>query len=215
MTGGTDPGGGRITMFWSSRSPFVRKAMICAHVCGLADGLDLVRVQVGSLAISDALRPVSPLNRIPALRLADGTSVFGSGPICRFFAQVSGMDDLVPLPGDPRYLPALLLEEAGDTIMDFTTARMAERGRPTPDPERLEMSARKIRSGADWLERQIPAADPGRPDLGQIALLAALGHLDFRDAALDWRHGRPKLSAWFAAASGHPGFAATAHELIY
>ena len=37
----------------------------------------------------------------------------------------------------------------------------------------------------------------GPLNLGQIAVGCALGYLDFRFAAEDWREGRPALDAWY------------------
>jgi glutathione S-transferase len=45
-----------------------------------------------------------------------------------------------------------------------------------------------------------------------LAIFAALGYLDFRLAAEDWRIGRPRLSAWFNRAADRDSFRRTVPE---
>jgi glutathione S-transferase len=45
--------------------------------------------------------------------------------------------------------------------------------------------------------------------MGQIAVGAALGYLDFRQADRDWRVGRPRLSAWFDRFAARPSMQET------
>ena len=46
--------------------------------------------------------------------------------------------------------------------------------------------------------------------VGQIAVGCALGYLDFRFAADEWRKGRPKLAAWYETFAKRPSMASTA-----
>jgi glutathione S-transferase len=43
-----------------------------------------------------------------------------------------------------------------------------------------------------------------------IALVAALGYLDFRLSARDWRAGRPALARWAESVSARPSVSVTA-----
>jgi glutathione S-transferase len=45
--------------------------------------------------------------------------------------------------------------------------------------------------------------------MGQIAVGAALGYLDFRHADRGWRSGRPGLTAWAAVFAERPSMVAT------
>ena len=45
--------------------------------------------------------------------------------------------------------------------------------------------------------------------IGQIAVACALGYLDLRWDADQWRQGRPKLAAWFESFSQRPSIAST------
>jgi hypothetical protein len=45
--------------------------------------------------------------------------------------------------------------------------------------------------------------------IGTLSALAALGYLDFRFPADDWRSGHPGLAAWFARTSDTDSFRKT------
>jgi glutathione S-transferase len=45
--------------------------------------------------------------------------------------------------------------------------------------------------------------------LGTIAVATALGYLDFRFAADEWRKGHPKLATWYESVSKHRALAET------
>ena len=48
-----------------------------------------------------------------------------------------------------------------------------------------------------------------RTTIGHIAIGCALGYLDFRFAAENWRTGRPNLARWYEAFAKRPSMAAT------
>ncbi len=45
--------------------------------------------------------------------------------------------------------------------------------------------------------------------MGQVALACALGYLDLRHGARNWRDGRPRLAAWEAGIARRPSLLAT------
>jgi len=59
------------------------------------------------------------------------------------------------------------------------------------------------------LEREAPALAAAPFAIGHIAIGCALGYLDYRFAARDWRASAPALAAWFADVATRPSFAAT------
>jgi glutathione S-transferase len=74
---------------------------------------------------------------------------------------------------------------------------------------RLKIAAALDRIEAEGLELA------EQPDIGHIAIGCALGYLDFRFAADQWRAGRPKLSAWYADFARRPSMRATEHADAY
>ena len=49
----------------------------------------------------------------------------------------------------------------------------------------------------------------GPLNMGQIAVGAALGYLDFRHPDRDWRNGREALAGWYAGFAERPSMQAT------
>jgi len=113
-------------LHWSPRSPFVRKVMIAAHECGLADRIERVRTVVAAATPNIELMKENPQSRLPTLRLADGTVVYDSPVICEYFDTLHGGAKLFP-ESFPERLVALRRQSLGDG----GTARAAERRRGT------------------------------------------------------------------------------------
>ena len=106
---------------------------------------------------------------------------------------------LYPEAGPDRWA-ALRFQALADGICDAAILRRLEGNRPE-----------QLRS-TDWMERQraavarsVDALEAGAAKLGErftigsVAVLSALGYLDFRFGHEDWRPGHPALSAWFDA----------------
>ena len=92
--------------------------------------------------------------------------------------------------------------------MDAAYNLVMERRRP-PDQRSPDWMAR----WAGAILRTAPAltskAD-GPVDLGDLAVAAALGYVDFRLPDLDWRAQAPALAGWFSDISARPSIAQTA-----
>jgi glutathione S-transferase len=75
-------------------------------------------------------------------------------------------------------------------------------------PEWQQGQMDKVASSLDALE--VEAGGFEGIDAGMIAVGCALGYLDFRFAAMDWRAGRPVLAAWFEVFAQTPAMQETA-----
>ncbi|MDA0963087.1 MAG: glutathione S-transferase, partial [Proteobacteria bacterium] len=62
----------------------------------------------------------------------------------------------------------------------------------------------------DAIEERWTSHLAGPVDAGQIAVGCALGYLDFRHGARNWRDGRPHLATWFDSFAQRPSMTATA-----
>jgi glutathione S-transferase len=80
-------------------------------------------------------------------------------------------------------------------------------------PDWIEGQKAKVVRGLDALEGEAESFDEV-VDIGTIAIGCALGWLDFRYAADDWRAGRPRLAAWFERFARRPSMATTAPKEI-
>ncbi len=207
----------RLSLCWSPTSPYVRKVMILAHETGLAGRIDLVAKNVW--AADTDIAATNPLGKVPALVLPDGTVIFDSPVILDYLDSLHGGPRRIPADG-PARVKVLTLQALADGILDASVLTLLEGRRPAAEQSAdwLARQRRAVLRGLDALEARVtgfgPAPDAGPIDAGQInvgeiTVLAALGYLDFRFAALDWRAGRPALTAWFARAAQRPSFLAT------
>src|SRR3954463_14773416 len=102
-------------LHWSPRSPFVRKVMIAAHECGLADRIETVRTVVAASQPNTELMKENPQSRLPTLRIADGTVVYDSPVICEYLDMLAGGGKLFP-----QAFPERLFAFGPPTLRDGT-----------------------------------------------------------------------------------------------
>lgn len=194
----------KLKLFFSPASPYVRKVMIAAAERGIADRIEKLPSAAGPVARDKTIVPHNPSGKVPSGILADGQPLFDSRVLCQWVDAegVSGAP-LYPASGPARFR-VLTLEALADSILD---ACLLIRYESVIRPEALRWQ--------DWLDGQMEKVESGLDDLesrwigdlergfdaGAIAVAAALGYLDFRFPAKDWRAGHPQLAAWFAEAS--------------
>jgi glutathione S-transferase len=199
----------RMKLYWSSRSPFVRKVMIAAHELGIADRVETVRTFVALSKPNLDLLPDNPLGRIPTLVLEDGSVLYDSLTICEYFDSLAG-PRLVPGAGPLRWT-VLTWHALGTGMLETLVLWRNERDKPQPQqtPEWLAGFALKTAGALDRLEALAPALDATPFGIGHIAIGCALSYLDFRFASLAWRTGRDQLAAWNQAFEARPSVLAT------
>lgn len=196
-------------LFHSPASPFVRKVMLVLHETGQVGDVELVSA-TGS-PVDPASMPVThnPLGKLPTLLLDDGTPLFDSRVICRFLDDRAG-GKLYPTGAD--LWKVLTLEALGDGIMDAAVLIVYET-RTRPEAIRhqpwVDGQWAKIDRALDVVEKDWMVHLEGPVDMGQLTLAAALGYLDFRHGARDWRNGRAALAGWAKAIASRPSLAAT------
>jgi glutathione S-transferase len=195
----------------TTTSPFARKVLMLVRERGLADRITFVPTDLAG----EALAKENPLNKVPALILDDGASLFDSPVVCEYLDHVGSAPPLFPAPGPARWR-ALREQALADGMCDAAVLRMQETTRRPPElrwPDWITRQRRKLVQGLDELERAkagaaLPAA--GAPvTIGDLSVLSALGYLDFRFPDDPWRDGRPHLVAWFDRVSDRDSFRAT------
>jgi glutathione S-transferase len=194
-----------LKLHWSPRSPFVRKVMILAHETGQAEAFERLRTVVAMNKPNAELMRDNPLSKLPTLVLDDGRSLFDSFVICEYLDSLHAGAPLVPKSGEPRW-QALRWHALGSGFLDMLVLWRNERDRESQKqlPELLEAFATKNRATLGRLEREIPALEAAPFGIGHIAIVCALGYLDFRFPQSDWRSGHPRLAAWFTMQSQRP-----------
>src|SRR5687767_6268397 len=83
-------------LFWSPRSPFVRKVMVCAHELGLAERIEKVSALVSMTRVNPDVLKANPVGRIPALVTGDGLTLYDSNVICEYLDMQLGRSQLFP-----------------------------------------------------------------------------------------------------------------------
>ncbi len=195
---------------YSSASPYVRKVMIVALECGLADRIEKVPTAVRPDQPNVALGRDNPLMKVPTLTTDGGEVLFDSRVICAYLDSLHSGRKLIPESGGARW-KALRLEAQGDGITD---AGILVRYESTLRPENLRWKewidgqTLKVMQGLDALEKE-PEILAGDLTVGQIAIACGLGWLQFRSVFGDLFASRPKLKAWYDKLSERPSFKAT------
>jgi glutathione S-transferase len=195
-----------VKLFFSPASPYARKVLACAITRGIDQRIEKLACNPND-SPPELLR-YNPLSKVPCLVTDDGVALFDSPVICEYLDSRGDALPLFPAHGPARWR-ALKLQAMGDGILDASV------------PRRWEMLKPQEEGRAAWIARQKAAVDrtldaleadpPHRMlDIGSIAVACALGYLDFRFAAEQWRPMHPKLAAWFEAFGENPGIAATA-----
>lgn len=183
-------------LFHSPTTPFGRKVMVALLETGLEGRVTVVPatgtpVDPGTLPLDR-----NPLGKIPALITDAGEAIYDSRVICRYVDHLSG-GRLYPPP--PLLWRTLTLEATADGILDAAILVVYE-SRIRPEEKRFadwtEAQWAKVTRALDSIEGEWMKHLAGPLDMGQIALASALGYLDFRHAARNWRAGRPELAAW-------------------
>lgn len=200
-------------LYWSSRSPFVRKVMVFAHEAGVADRIDCVRTIVAPTKPNPDVMAANPLNKLPTLVTADGP-IFDSRVICEYLDALHEGPKLFP-PAGPARLAALRRQALADGMLDFLVAWYGERQRQHQSAPHLDAYRLKFKTTLDALERDAGALAAASFGIGHIAIGCALSYVDFRFAGEDWRAGRPRLTAWHAAFAQRPSMTATEHADVY
>jgi glutathione S-transferase len=195
---------------YSATSPYVRKVMMVIHERGLSDRIELEKTDAWSPETD--LPSNNPLGKVPALVLGDGPALFDSPVIAEYLDTLAGPGDssLFPAAGPDRWA-ALRFQALADGICDAAILRRLEGNRPEQlrSTDWMERQRAAVARSVDALEAE--AAKLGESfTIGSVAVLAALGYLDFRFGHEDWRPGHPALSAWFDAESKRDSFVGTA-----
>jgi glutathione S-transferase len=200
-------------LLWSSRSPFVRKVVVVAHELGIAERIELQRVNVTASATNAEVMHFNPLNKIPTLLLDDGSIMIDSPVIAEYLDETYGKGELFARDAARRW-QVRRLHALGDGIMNYNVARLGEKARAEKASGAFAAAfLAKTKATLDVLEQETEQLEP--LSIGNIAIAVALAHLDFRFADDAWRDHRPKLSAWHARFAERPSMQATMPEDVY
>lgn len=196
-------------LYTSPTTPFGRKVMIQILESGLQDRVEVQTVAGSPLDPGSLPLDRNPLGKIPALVPQGGEAIYDSRVICRYLDQLSGAG---LYPAGEALWPVLTLEATADGVLEAALLMVYE-SRLRPEALHyapwVEAQWSKISRALDAIEARWLPLLGGPLTMAHVAVGAALGYLDFRHAARDWRQGRPGLTAWEKAFSARPAMVAT------
>ena len=141
----------------------------------------------------------NPLGKVPCLILDDDTTLFDSRVICEYIDMTSGNNTFFPASPKIR-AEALKLQALGDGIIDAAIGiryELAHRPKEKHDPIWMENQRKKYLRSLDFLENNV-FDGLGGFTIGSVAIICALGYLEFRFPDDHWQTQYRKLAQWYA-----------------
>ncbi len=192
----------------SLTSPFVRKIRVV-----LAErSIEHEFIEESAWSATTTVPRYNPLNKVPALELDSGDSIYDSAVISEYLDAISG-NTLIP--GDALARARVRRGEAlGDGLADAGITAFLERKRDSS------------RQDAAWVARQMDKVNAGiaavgrelgdkayiggdRINLADIACACGLFWAEFRMPELAWRQSDARMKAWAERMELRPSFKAT------
>jgi glutathione S-transferase len=187
---------------YSSTSPFVRKVRVVAIETGQDKQIELVKTVTADPTCD--IGKDNPLNKVPALVLEDGSSLYDSHVICEFLDSRHDGVKMFPATGPARW-NALRRKALANGMADAGVLRMMETRRPAGEqsPAWIQRQKLKMEQGLDALEQEAHHFAPVL-DIGLLTVAIVLDYFDFRFGAEPWRDKHPTLAKWHEAISARP-----------
>ncbi len=194
----------------SLTSPFVRKARIVLAEKRIEYTFELDDPWNEKSRIPDA----NPLGKVPVLVLEDDSTLFDSRVIVEFLDSVSPISRLIPA-NNREKIEVKRWEALADGVLDAAVAVVLERRRPVKQKSErtIKRQMEKIERGLAVMSRDLadkPWCTGNAFTLADIACGVALGYLDFRLGAYDWRVLHANLAKLAAKLAERASFADTA-----
>lgn len=197
-------------LYASYTSPYARKVRIA-----LAEKkIECELVEESPWTADTTVPQYNPLGKVPVLLMDDGTALYDSRVIVEYLDTVSPVSRLIPEPSRQR-IAVKRWEALADGICDAAITIVLEAKRPAKQQSRewIDRHRRKMDLGVRELASELgdKAWCNGEAySLADIAAGCALGYLDLRHPAFDWRTEYPNLVKLADKLAKRPSFAETA-----
>lgn len=192
-------------LYYSSNSPYARKARVQIIERGLSDQVELI--EVDTTDPKGPLVAINPLAKVPVLDAGADGIIHDSPVICEY---LDGYTSSALHPGKVIDLADKRLAATAHGALDAGYAVRMEKTRPEhlQWPDWKDKQFGKINRTLDQLEANAQQL-PTDPTLGAIALACTLEWLDFRHSEGHWLANRPHLKQWAVAFSQRPSMQQT------
>ncbi len=152
----------------------------------------------------------NPLEKLPVLICADGTSVYESRFILEYLELKHPDPSLLPASLDDL-LTAKKLEVLCDGVCDALVLMFFEKQRPAAaqSPEWIARQRRKVDGGLKEIARLVGNREFAAGDkfgLGDIAAATVVGYMSVRWPTIDWKAAYPNLAEYSARMEARPSF---------
>jgi len=191
-------------------SPFARKVRMAVIETGQPDIIDWQMLSREERA--EMLGVINPLGKVPVVVLDSGQALYDSPVICAYVDALHNGTKLIPAEGPERWW-VLMLEALSDGLSEAVVAVAQEGAKPKDMQSQrvIDRQGAKVTTALAALKAEAGAfSDP--PTMGEIAAACALGYMDYRGVASDWRERHPALAVWYGRMSARPSFAQTLPE---
>lgn len=192
----------------SLTSPYVRKVRVILAERGIP--YDFIEESAWNAGTTVPL--YNPLNKVPALVLDDGDSLYDSAVISEYLDAISG-GKLIASEALAR-AKVRRGEALGDGLADAGIAVFLERKREgsRQDAAWISRQLDKVNAATNAIARELggrPFLGGDQPNLADIACGCALFWLEFRMPEIAWRDGNPRLKDWAERLEMRPSFSGT------
>ena len=197
----------------SLTSPFVRKVRVVLAEKKLDYKFEVEDVWAADTRIGES----NPLGKVPCLVMEGGEAIFDSRVIVEYVDTLSPVGKLIPLSGRER-VEVKTWEALADGLLDAAIlARMEQTWSGRTDAQRspawIERQMKKITDSLLAMSQGLgdrPWCSGNHHSLADIAVVVALGYLDFRFPQIDWRSAHPNLTKLHDKFAQRPSFIDTA-----
>jgi glutathione S-transferase len=197
----------RMKLVGSRTSPYVRKIRVV-----LAEKpLQYEFLEENAWSADTTVPRYNPLNKVPALVLDDGETIYDSAVIAEYLDTLPGVR---LIPSGARERAIVRRDEAlGDGIADAGVAIFLERKREAArqDPAWIARQKSKVEAGLAALAKTLAAKPSGsarQMSIADVACGCALFWLEFRLPEFRWRDD-PVLRSWAENLESRASFAST------
>jgi glutathione S-transferase len=198
-------------LLYAPQSPFARKVRAAAIELGLGDRIDVEYAEVVPGKPNRSFGgSVNPLRKIPALVTDNGETIFDSTVICGYLDDLAGGGVIIPR--DPAARWRVLTHHALAHGICEAVILVRYETWLRPEPYRwsvwVDDQWDKINSGLAWFEHN-PGSFQEPVNLAHLALGNAVGYIDFRWPAENWRERFGQVAQWFERLDQRPSFSLT------
>jgi glutathione S-transferase len=195
-------------LIMAEASPFARKIRVLLRETNQLKDVEEVGVATSPFQVNEQAKAANPTGRIPSLLRTDGPPLYDSRVITRYL-DAKAAAGMYP---EARLWDVLTVEATGDSMMDSAVSisyelRLRPQEKVSSDWTDAQWS--KVIGGCDALQSQWMGLLNGPLTMAHISIACALGYLDLRHGARNWRQGHDALAAWFADFSKRPSFRET------